>query len=296
VTDGQEGSPRPVVFVSGAPGNVGSELVRLLVARGATVRALVHQAGHGATLSGPHVELVPGDLADGSTYAAALAGVTAVFVNSPPHAVRLQADLARAAAAAGASRVVKLSWIGVSSAGQHGIGGPHAAAEQALREAGVPGVAVRANAFMQNYLPQVAAPGPSSLFVTSGRARASIVDARDVAAVAAELLLSDRPLADVYDVTGPQALSNDEIAAAIARVTGRPVGVTRLSAGQLADAHHRAGQPEWLADELASIEALRESGALEPVSDAVETLLGRPPETFAGFLRREWDALRRSAS
>jgi uncharacterized protein YbjT (DUF2867 family) len=289
----QRGASRPVVFVSGAPGHVGSELVRLLAARGAIVRALVHNAERGAALGAPHVELVQGDLADAGAYAPALAGVGAVFVNSSSLAVRLQADLVRAAAAAGVGRLVKLSWMGVSGATQHGVGGPHAAVEQAMRETGVPAVVLRANAFMQNYLPQIAARGPSSLFVTSNRARASIVDACDVAAVAAELLLTERQHDDVYDVTGPQALSNDEIAAAVAAVTGRPVGVTRLSTGQLADAYHRSGQPEWLAGELASTEALRESGALEPVSDAVEALLGRSPETFDRFVRRAWEALQR---
>jgi uncharacterized protein YbjT (DUF2867 family) len=293
---GRRSSPRPVVFVSGAPGTVGSELVRLLTARGALVRALVHNAGRGAALRAPGVEVVSGDLADPSAYAAALGGAAAVFVSSSSLAVRLQVDLVRAAATAGVGRIVELSWMGVSGAAQHGIGGPHAAVEQVLREAALPAAVLRANAFMQNYLPQIAAPGPSSLFVTSGRAQASIVDAYDVAAVAAELLLSDRPIAEVYDVTGPQALSNDEIAAAVAAVTGRPVGVTRLSTGQLADAHHRAGQPEWLAGELAWAEALRESGALAPVSDTVESLLGRPPETFAAFVRREWEALRRRSS
>lgn len=289
----RQSSSGPVVFVSGAPGNVGSELVRLLVARGAVVRVLLHNAERGAALRGPGVELVMGDLADAGSYADALAGVAAVFVNSSTLAVRLQTDLVRAAAAAGAGRLVKLSWIGVSGAAQHGIGGPHAAVEQAMRETGITAAVLRSNAFMQNYLPQIGAPGLSSLFVTSERAQASIVDARDVAGVAAELLLTGRPLAEVYDATGPQALSNDEIAATIAAATGRPVGVTRLSTGQLADAYHRSGQPEWLAGELASTEALRESGALEPVSETVETLLGRPPETFARFVQREWEALRR---
>jgi uncharacterized protein YbjT (DUF2867 family) len=283
----------PVVFVSGAPGNVGSELVRLLAARGAAVRALVHSAEHGEALREAPVEVVTGDLTDPATYADALAGVGAVFVNSSTLAVRLQTDLVRAAAEAGVGRLVKLSWMGVSGATQHGIGGPHAAVEQAMRDSGVPAVVLRANAFMQNYLPQITAPGPSSLFVTSDRARASIVDARDVAAVAAELLLNERGLDHVYDVTGPHALSNDEIATTIAAATGRPVAVARLSADQLADAFHRSGQPEWLAGELAWTEALRESGALEPVSAAVEALLGRPPETFERFVQRECEALRR---
>ena len=289
----QRRSARPVVFVSGAPGNVGSEVVRLLAAGGAAVRVLTHNAERGAGLSAPHVRLVQGDLADAETYAPALAGAGAVFVNSSTLAVRLQTNLVQAAAAAGVGRLVKLSWMGVSGATQHGVGGPHAVVEQAIREARVPAVFLRANAFMQNYLPQIAARGPSSLFVTSNLARASIVDARDVAAVAAELLLGAQPHADVYDLTGPQALSNDEIAATIADVTGRPVGVARLSTGQLADAYHRSGQPEWLAGELASTEALRESGALESVSDAVETLLGRPPEEFARFVRRELRAMQR---
>jgi uncharacterized protein YbjT (DUF2867 family) len=282
-----------VVFVSGAPGNVGTELVRLLADRGAGVRVLVHHAERGTALRAPRIELIQGDIADPDTYAAALVGVDAVFVNSSTLAVRSQADLVRAASAAGAGRLVKLSWMGVSGSTLHGVGGPHAAVEQAMHDTGLPAVILRANAFMQNYLPQIAALGPSGLFVTSNLAKASIVDARDVAAVAVELLLGGWR-DEVCDVTGPQALSNDEIAATIAAVTGRPVGVTRLSTGQLADAYHRSGQPEWLAGELASTEALRESGALEPVSGAAEELLGRPPATFGEFVRREWEALRRS--
>ncbi len=265
-----------MIYVSGAPGNVGTELVRLLSSRGEQVRALVHHAGAAQHLQFPGVETVVGDLAQRSSFAHTVAGADAVFVNSGRESIFLQKNLIDAAAHAGVRLLVNLSWLGASedSASQT-IGRWHAEVERHLEDSGVSFTVLRASAFMQNYLGQVTAY--DRVYGTTTDGESSLVDARDVAAVAATVLTEEGHQGRLYEVTGPQALSNPAVATIISTVTGRNVHYTELSPELLADGYHRGGLPEWLAFDLVTAEAYRAAGHLSLVSDVVERVGGKKP-------------------
>jgi uncharacterized protein YbjT (DUF2867 family) len=273
-----------MIYLSGVPGNVGTELVRLLSSRGEQVRALIHEPVDVGFLALPGVETVRGDLAEPASFARSLAGAGAVFINSSRGAIPFQTNLIDAAVQAKVRRLVALSWMGAAQdSGSQGIGRWHAEVERRLKDCGVPFTILRASAFMQNYLGQISAN--DRIFGAKAAGKASLVDARDVAAVAATVLTEQGHEGRRYDVTGPEALSDPEVAAIISRVTGREVRYVSSSPDLLADGYLRGGLPEWLAFDLVTADVYRAAGHLSQVTDVVERVGGKQPTSFEAFVR-----------
>ncbi len=272
-----------MIYVSGAPGNVGTELVRLLAGRGEQVRALIHDPEAAEDFTPLGVETVRGDLAEPESFARTVAGADAVFVNSSRRAISLQTNLIDAALNAGVRRFVNLSWMGAASdSGSETIGRWHAEVERHLKDCGAAYTILRASAFMQNYVGQITAA--DRIVGTTPAGKASLVDARDVSAVAATVLTEHGHEGRIYDVTGPEALSNPEVAAIISRVTGRRVRYVDTSPDLLADGYHRGGLPEWAALDLVAADVYRARGRLAAVTDVVETVGRKQPTTFEAFV------------
>jgi uncharacterized protein YbjT (DUF2867 family) len=276
-----------MIYVSGAPGNVGTELVRRLSAMGESVRVLVHRAENEPLLAFPHVEVVHGDLADPQSFRSSLAGAERVFVNSSVGpAIQAQVNLIEAAREVGARHIVKLSWLGASERSFiRSFGRWHAEVERRLQESGAAYTILRASDFMQNYLPQIAMTAPDVAWGAAAGGKASLVDARDVAAVAAVVLTETGHEGKIYEVTGPEALTKAEAFAVIARVTGRRVSYRNVSPEHLANAYQLAGWPEPWADELVAADELQAAGGLDRVTDVVQSLTGKPPRTFEQFVQ-----------
>jgi uncharacterized protein YbjT (DUF2867 family) len=272
-----------MIYVSGAPGNVGTELVRLLAGRGEQVRALIHDPEAAEDFASLGVETVRGDLAEPESFARTVAGADAVFVNSSRRAISLQTNLINAALNAGVRRFVNLSWMGAASdSGSETMGRWHAEIERYLKDCGAAYTILRASAFMQNYAGQITVT--DRIVGTTPTGKASLVDARDVAAVAATVLTEHGHEGRIYDVTGPEALSNPEVAAIISRVTGRRVRYVETSPDLLADGYHRGGLPEWAALDLVAADVYRARGRLAAVTDVVESVGRKKPTAFEAFV------------
>lgn len=276
-----------MIFVSGAPGNVGTELVRLLSARGHQVRALIRRPEAAEQLSFAGVETVLGDLADRDSLERSLVGVDRVFVNSAVGQVILaQTNLIDAAGTAGVGHIVKLSWIDASESARAPLfARSHAEVESHLRHSGIAYTIVRATVFMQNHLQLLAGKGKGVIYGASGEGKASLVDARDVAAVAATALTETGHEGQTYMVTGPEALAKADVARIISKVTGRQVRYINVSPEQMAENYHYLGWPYRWADELVAVEDLRVANRLATVTDVVERLTGKKPTSLEEFVR-----------
>src|SRR5215211_4914864 len=143
-----------MILVVGGTGTVGSEVLRGLRRAGEDVRALVRSADRAAAVEAEGAIPVIGDLAAPETLPAALAGADRAFIVLPasPDQVERETAFARAAAAAGDVRVVKLSVLGADAASPVYFCAQHGRAEAAYRDAGVELTPLRPNDFMQNAL------------------------------------------------------------------------------------------------------------------------------------------------
>jgi uncharacterized protein YbjT (DUF2867 family) len=138
---------------------------------------------------------------------------------------------------------------------------------------------------MQNVLALVPAIAATSGFGSSaGKGRASMVDARDVAAVAAEIAASPASHAGkTYWLTGPELISNYDVAAVLSGLLGRAVTYTELSFEENRDAMIRAGVPAPVAEMNAQAFSLTAGGDAEWITNDVPAVLGRPARSFEQF-------------
>src|SRR5437867_3599170 len=158
-----------MILVVGATGLVGSATVRQLMTLGVPVRALVRSAEKAATIAGPGVETVVGNLEQPGSFDAALDGVTRALLISPlnPRQVEWQGNFVEAARRAGAVHVVKLSGLGTALDSPLRSGRWHAQTERHIADAGLPYTPLHPPFFMQNLLRSAATVAAQGVLVAS---------------------------------------------------------------------------------------------------------------------------------
>ena len=138
---------------------------------------------------------------------------------------------------------------------------------------------------MQNILALAPAIARTSSFGSAaGKGRAGLVDARDVAAVAARVAAAPAAHAGkTYWLTGPELVSNYDVAAVLSRLLGRTIDYRELTVEENKDAMIRAGVPAPIAEMNAQAFGLTAGGDAEWVTEDVPAILGRPARSLEQF-------------
>lgn len=273
-------------LVTGATGNVGSELTALLCAGGEPTRALVQTPEKADALRGYDCEIAIGDFDDPDSLDEAVRGVTAIYLLTPagPRQLEQERAVVDAGVRAGDVRVVKQGVMGYD-AGIGRLGDSHAASIAYLRDSGLPHTLLLPNAFMQNLLTAASlVQQQNMLALPGGDAAVSHVDARDVAAVGAHVLASEGHEGATYVITGPEALTYGEVADAMSQVLEREIRYVDVPPDEARRAMTDSGMPEWYADALGELMAAYRQGKAATVTDEVEKATGRPARPLAEFL------------
>ncbi|MFE6401556.1 ergot alkaloid biosynthesis protein [Streptomyces alboflavus] len=285
----ERSGPGPLtVLVTGATGTTGTRVTTRLAALGHTVRA----ASRSGRTPHPGARAVRFDWYDEATHAAALDGADRVYLVAPvgdPDPVAVVLPFLRRARAAGVTRVVLLSSSAIEAGGP-ALGQIHRLlAEEGLFEEWS---ALRPSWFMQNFTadhPHAQSVRTDGVLTTAtGTGRVPFVDADDIAAVAAHALTATPPPGHDLVITGPEALTYDEVAATLTDVTGRAVTHHAVSADELAERLTERGLPAGFARVLAALDDGIRGGAEDRVTDTVARLTGRAPRSFADYCRDAW--------
>ncbi|RBQ16323.1 NmrA family protein [Spongiactinospora rosea] len=268
------------ILVTGATGTVGRIVVDRLLRAGQRVRALTRNPATAALPEG--VELAAGDLGEA---AGALDGVDRVYylagMLDPTSAAEQAAAFAGRAVKAGVSRIVTLTGVAVTVR-RPGSYEMLLDVEQAIEGSGLEWTHVRPGEFAVNKLDVWAHSIRAEGVVRSAYPDALGVPVHeaDIAEVAVAALLEDGHAGRAYSLSGPQALSHREQAAAIGEGLGRTLRFEPLTYGQARAAYITAGMPADIAEYVLGYQA---EYAEEPpaVLPDVEQVLGRPGRTLA---------------
>jgi uncharacterized protein YbjT (DUF2867 family) len=270
------------VLVTGATGTVGSRVVAALAAADEPVRA----ASRDATRARDSLDVassVSFDFEKPETWGDALDGVDEIFLVRPPQLSRVGplTDFVDAAERVGVDHVVVLSVLGADKNPLL----PHRRIERHVEGTGLNWTFVRASFFMQNFLEEHRGEVRDGvLFVPAGDGKTSFVDARDVAEVAAAALTEPGHGGRAYDVTGPEALTYDEVAAVFSDVLGRPVAYADPSLPRFAWETFRRGTSLGKTLVMSGIYTTARLGLAGRVTDDVRAVLDRDPVDFRTFV------------
>jgi uncharacterized protein YbjT (DUF2867 family) len=280
------------VLVTGGTGNVGSVVVHELLHSGHDVRVLTRDADRARRVLGGDVDVVVADLADRAGVDRAVAGVDRVFLarGNDPGQVTAECTVIDSAAAASVERLVKLSGPAPHPDSPLVMEQWHARIESHLTASGLPAVVLRPASYMTNLLAfaePVATTGV--LPAPTAGARVAFVDPRDVGSVAAALLAAERlPEARTLRVTGPAAVTYDEVATALAAVLGREVRFVPVTDDAARAAMAGAGLPDLLVEAFLAVYRMQREGRLAEVADTVPAVLDRPARGIEDFLDEHW--------
>ena len=280
-----------MILVIGGRSKIGSALLELLSARGEKVRALVRDRERGGSLPG-RVEPVVGDLASPESLRAAMSGVEKVFLLSSPHrdAVQWHRNAIDAARASGVALLVRSSILGADKDRPAEFVSAHTECDRHLEQAGLDHVILRPNLFLQNVpestIPSIGEDG--RFYVDAGDARISMVDTRDVAAVASVVLTESGHVGAHYDITGSEALSYRDVASKLSSALGREITYVDAPDDAVSGALLGFGLDQWFVDALVGLyQDYRRSGTdgyASVVTDTVERVTGRPPRSLDELL------------
>lgn len=277
-----------MILVTGAAGTTGSEVVRLLAAKGVRVRALVRNPEKGKQFHGPGVEVVVADLEKPLTLDPVLKGVDKVFlVTSPdPRVGILHGNLIESAKRAGVKQIVRLSSVQAVANSPSQFLKWHGEVDERLSRSGLSYVILRAHYFMQNLLMMRGTiQSEGKMYVPMKEAKLSTIDARDIAASAAAVLTSEGHSGRIYELTGPEALSFGKMAEKLGAAIGRPVQYVDVPPDAAREALAAAGYPAWLSDGLTEMYVHFTGGSAADISGSVEKLTGKKPRTFDVFAK-----------
>jgi uncharacterized protein YbjT (DUF2867 family) len=272
-----------MILVTGATGTIGSEVARQLIAAGQKPRLLVRNPAKAKAFEGK-AEIFKGDLEDAASVAAALQGVDKLFLlTAGPEGHKQEERAVDLAKAAGVKHIVKLSVIGAEYEAIT-FGKWHRKAEKKIEASGLAWTFLRPGNFMSNaFMWADTIKGQNAIYQPAGEGKSAAIDPADIAAVAVKALTTSGHEGKAYTLTGPKALSTGEQAAILSAASGRKINYVDVPPAAAADGMLKAGMPQVYVDALLELYALMKSGGGALVTNTVEEVTGRKPNTFENW-------------
>jgi NAD(P)H dehydrogenase (quinone) len=267
------------IAVTGATGQLGRLAIAALKARGAQPIALVRSPDKAADLG------VPVRAFDyTAVHAAALAGVDVLaLISSNDFNDRAGQHKAviQAAREAGVGRIVYTSIL-KGAASPMILAADHAATEAALAESGVAHTVLRNGWYTENFTGALgAAVQHGAILGAAGEGRVSSAARKDYAEAIAVTALDAAHSGKIYELAGDVAHTGADLAAAVAKAAGKPVGYVSLPEADYAKTLEGFGLPAGFAAVLADSDAQAAKGALYDDSRTLSRLIGRPTTPMA---------------
>jgi uncharacterized protein YbjT (DUF2867 family) len=277
-----------MICVTGASGTLSSEVVRQLEEHEIPFRGAYFSERAAEIARARGIDAVVIDYNDPATLRAAFQGCGAVFLLGPNalNQTELELNAVNAARTAGVWHIVKQSVLGAAEEA-YSLANIHRPVERAIERSGLAWTFLRPNSFMQNAVTFMAPTirAESAFYSASGQARISHIDIRDIAAVAVAALTTRGHEERIYTLTGPEALTYDEVADELSKAVGRGIRHVSLPGADLKAGMLAEGMPEAIADRMLDLERCFREDRANTITDDVKRVTGRAPRRFADYVR-----------
>ncbi|HZD35448.1 MAG TPA: SDR family oxidoreductase [Nitrososphaeraceae archaeon] len=291
------------ILVTGATGTVGSEVVKRLVAifNENAVRAAVHSKNNVDKIrefTNKGVEFVELDYTKPETITNALSHVDKLYLQTLPipEIIDICSTIVKEAKKNGVNHIVKLSAMGADPESRTTILRLHGEEEEIIKESGIPYTFLRPPAFMQNFITQFGQTikSQNAFYVPAGDAKMSFVDARDIAAVSAVILMNSgtQYFNKAYDITGQDALSYGQAAEILSNAVGRNVVYVGITEDIAKKGLKQIGMNDWFIDIMMELFRTIRGGYGSETTEVVEDITGRKPISFEQFAKDYADGFR----
>jgi uncharacterized protein YbjT (DUF2867 family) len=270
------------ILITGATGTIGTQLSKELQAKGAAFYSMTSKPSNALNTR-------VASFGDVAALTKAFTGIKTLFVLLPLVANKLELahNVAVAAKAAGVQHIVRSSGAGADAASSFALPRLQGQIDDVLSATGIDCTFIRPAGFMQNYATyQVEQVKAGLINAAHGDAKKSMVDARDIAAVAAAILLNPTIHAGkTYTLTSNDSLTENESAAILSTAIGKPVRYEAISNDVAINGMKQWGLPQAVIDVMASLNEIVAAGYAAGTTSDVQTLLGRAPISFAQFAK-----------
>jgi NAD(P)H dehydrogenase (quinone) len=278
------------IAITGAAGHLGRLTAQLVLDRVAAdeVVLVTRRPDAIADLADAGATVRHGDFDEPESLPAAFAGVDRLLLISVDvlgNRVAQHTAAIDAAAAAGVGHVLYTSGLNAGSALPLVVSHDHGATEQAIRDRGLRWTALRNGLYAEFQVAAAArAVASGQLVHNNGDGATAYVSREDCAAAAAAALTGDGHEDRIYDITGPELVTQAQLAAMVSDITGRPVAAIAIDDDQATQNLTSVGLPADAAMAYASFGTAIREGVLDVVSTHVEDLTGRRPRSLREVL------------
>ncbi len=274
------------ILVFGATGNTGSLIVNQLKEKNADFGVAITQTDSAADLDLEADQVRIATYDDQASLTAAMAGVSTIYFLMPikPDMVTWTQNVIAAAKDAGVKRIVKQSGLTPRIDATSDLIRDHAETDQMIVDSGIDYTILGSNTFFQAFygnLPSIQAEG--AFYAPLGDKAFSNVDINDFAEVAAEVLTNEGHSRKTYALTGPAALTSAEHAKIVSAAVGKEINYVNVPKDAFEQALSGAGFDAWTAKTFADAFDWFATADYETVTNDVETILGRPANSFDNF-------------
>lgn len=245
-------SNAPKILITGATGSVGMELTKLLAGQNMPFRAMR----------------------------------AFLLTNSSEQAETQQTAFVEAVKRVGIKHIVKQSQWAADADSPVRFLRYHAVVEQKIRDSGIAYTFLRPNLFMQGLLgfkDSIVKQG--KFFAAIGDAKISVIDVRDIAASAAAALTENGHEGKIYDLTGAEALTHQEMAEKLSAALERQIQFVDVPPEAMREALKNVGFPDWQAEGLIEDYAHYQRGEAAVIASGVADATGKTPRSFDDFVR-----------
>lgn len=270
-------------LITGATGNVGSQLVEQLLAQDKKVRVFTRDKAKAARW-GQRVEVAIGDFSDPTTVRLAAAAVDGVFLMNGASPDERFDEVVLALKEAGVPLTVFMSSL---AGDEFTVGKLHRRQEAVLAKIGIPHVVLRPGMFMANFYQWASTAKTNGVvYNPMGTGRSAPIAPEDIAAVAAAMLIEGKARKQPLELTGGELTTAAEQVQSLSQVLGREIRCVDVPASIAVENMIQHGLPPAMAAAAGESMAAVRNGHATYKTDTVERVLGRPPITVEDWFRR----------